>query len=573
MRVRVDGDQHPQLGGPPGLDIVQVGPLRGGVDLDRLAMAPGRLEDLLEVHVVRVSLADEPARRVGQDVHVGVRQCRADPPGHLGLRLLEPRVDGADDEIELGEDVVGVVHGPVGQDIALAARQDPDPGMVLLDGADLLDLGSQLVGGEPARDGGGPAVIGHDDVLVSARAGRLHQRLDAVSAVGRIGVDVEVAADIARLDQPGKLPSERGLDLARVLPKLGRDPREPDRRVHLFLRLAGHALATGIAEDAVLGDLEPLPHGHLADADIVLLGAGEVDERGAEGLGLDHAQVDLDPFAKPRRSLGASSLQHLRDLGQARERVHDLLGLRGGDEDVDVADRFLPAADRSGQTELLDLRHALERPVELFGHGQRAPERHALLALLDHRDALEDVGLGLGLDARQSAELARLGQRLQGGDVADTRFVVEQLRGPGAQTGDVHQLDHAVRDLLVEGVHVLHPARPQVLADLVGEVLADAGDLAQPLLLRDHLDVLAEAFETLAGATVGADAEGIVSADLQEIGHPIEETGDLDVLHAALQFARERLSSSPNCSPPSYRLTKGLFLIQKRQGLSTHASA
>src|SRR5439155_7195794 len=107
-------------------------------------------------------------------------------------------------------------------------------------------------------------------------------------------------------------------------------------------------------------------------------------------------------------------------------------------------------------------------------------------------------------------------------------------------------------------VHVLHPARPQVLADLVGEVLADAGDLAQALLLRDHLDVLAEAFETLAGATVGADAEGIVSADLQEIGHPIEETGDVDVLHAALQLPRGRISPS------------GSLLSYRREGANAH---
>src|SRR6266478_971268 len=59
--------------------------------------------------------------------------------------------------------------------------------------------------------------------------------------------------------------------------------------------------------------------------------------------------------------------------------------------------------------------------------------------------------------------------------------------------------------------------------------------------------------ETLAGATVGADAERILPLDLQEIGDQIEETGDLGVLHAALQLPRGRISSSPTCSLLSYR--------------------
>jgi hypothetical protein len=52
-----------------------------------------------------------------------------------------------------------------------------------------------------------------------------------------------------------------------------------------------------LVTDSVLGDLEPTFHPHLADADVVLLGAGEVDEGGAEALRLHHAEIDLDAFA------------------------------------------------------------------------------------------------------------------------------------------------------------------------------------------------------------------------------------------------------------------------------------
>src|SRR6266545_3558495 len=134
-------------------------------------------------------------------------------------------------------------------------------------------------------------------------------------AVGGIGVGVEVAADVAHLHQPGELAFERGLDLARVLPQLGGDPRKPDRRVHLLLGLACHAPSRRVAEDPVLGDLEPLLHRHLADPDIVLLGASEVREMAVKkGLKISEYGVFSDATGR-------------RVAGKTEEEVYAAIGL------------------------------------------------------------------------------------------------------------------------------------------------------------------------------------------------------------------------------------------------------
>jgi hypothetical protein len=123
------------------------------------------------------------------------------------------------------------------------------------------------------------------------------------------------------------------------------------------------------AEQAVLGELQPLAQGHLADADVVLLGSGEVDERGAEAVGLHHAEVHLDALAVADRALGVALLKDLADVGQRGEGVHYRAGMIGGDQQVDVTDRLAAPADGAGQGNLL---HVARAPQGLH---QAAPDR------------------------------------------------------------------------------------------------------------------------------------------------------------------------------------------------------
>ena len=67
----------------------------------------------------------QPAGRVAEDVDVRALDRAQDPVGHLARVLVERRVDRGDDDIELGQAVVGQVHGAVGPDVALDAGEQP----------------------------------------------------------------------------------------------------------------------------------------------------------------------------------------------------------------------------------------------------------------------------------------------------------------------------------------------------------------------------------------------------------------------------------------------------------------
>ena len=101
---------------------------------------------------------------------------------------------------------------------------------------------------------------------------------------------VQVAAQVRQLDQARRL--EAGLELAAILAQLGLDVRQAEQRVDLLLGLEAVRLAGRVLEDAVLGDVQPLAHRHLAERRVVVLGAGEVLEQVAERLGRDDPQID-----------------------------------------------------------------------------------------------------------------------------------------------------------------------------------------------------------------------------------------------------------------------------------------
>src|SRR5918911_1694561 len=73
--------------------------------------------------------------------------------------------------------------------------------------------------------------------------------------------------------------------------QLRRYPREPEAVVDLLLGGAAERLTGRVVEDPVLGDVQPAPHGALAQADVVRLGAGEVLQHVAELVRGDDLEV------------------------------------------------------------------------------------------------------------------------------------------------------------------------------------------------------------------------------------------------------------------------------------------
>ena len=127
-------------------------------------------------------------------------------------------------------------------------------------------------------------VVGDGDVLVAQRARRFGHLFERRAAVGLGGVHVQVAADVFQFHQLRQAALGRGFDFAAVLAQLRRNPGQPQRLVDPGFGFAGHPRVVLRAEQAVLAELQPHPHGARAQGDVVLLAAGEILHGRAEAF-------------------------------------------------------------------------------------------------------------------------------------------------------------------------------------------------------------------------------------------------------------------------------------------------
>ena len=113
-----------------------------------------------------------------------------------------------------------------------------------------------------------------------------------------------------------------GLDLAAVLAQRRRDERQAQRRVDLLLGLAGDDLAALDLGERVLVQRQPARKRAHAQLDVVPLRAGEVQQRGAELVRRDDAQIDLRAAARDDAGLGVAAAEHAIDDAHRQERLH-----------------------------------------------------------------------------------------------------------------------------------------------------------------------------------------------------------------------------------------------------------
>ena len=194
-------------------------------------------------------------------------------------------MDACHHPVELLEQVLLVVERAVGEDVHLRPGEQPEAalgGAVVV--GDLLDPLAQLIGGDVVAEPVARRVVGHRQVGVAALARRLGHLLERVAPVRERRVAVQVAAQVADLDQLRQLAGRRRGDLAAALAQLGLDVVEPEPRVDLLLGRVARDLARLGLEDAVLRDRQPLLDCPLAQLDVVLGRAGEVLKQVAVGV-------------------------------------------------------------------------------------------------------------------------------------------------------------------------------------------------------------------------------------------------------------------------------------------------
>ena len=165
-----------------------------------------------------LALEQPPAGRMAEHVDPRTLERAQDAVGHLRLILREVRVHRGDDDVELGEAVVGEVEPAVGEDVAFDAgeqRQALEASVQRAHAGGVLER-APLV--EAVGHGQRLAVIGDGDVLVSQPVRGRGHRLEIVLAVGRGRVHVQVAAQI----RDGHEPRQRAGD---ARPRFRRDSR------------------------------------------------------------------------------------------------------------------------------------------------------------------------------------------------------------------------------------------------------------------------------------------------------------------------------------------------------------
>jgi hypothetical protein len=146
-------------------------------------------------------------------------------------------VQARHDPVELGEQLLGQVERAVRQDVHLDPRQEPQAVLLLQRGVQLADarhLRAQPLGVQAQRARAG--VVGDGEVAQAQPLRLLDQLGQGRARVGRVlGVHVEVAAQVALLDQLRQPALLGGLELARPLAQLRRDPRQPHGAEDLLL--------------------------------------------------------------------------------------------------------------------------------------------------------------------------------------------------------------------------------------------------------------------------------------------------------------------------------------------------
>src|SRR5207247_8251022 len=237
----------------------------------------------------------------------------------------------------------------------------------------------------------------------------------------------------------GRAPVARGLELARVLPELGWNIREPEDPVHLRLGFSGDADARLLVEDAVLAHGEPLAPRQLAEPHVVVLRAREVLESGAERVGLDDAQVDPEPLRVAHRRLRVAPSGDLEDRRKRDERLDHACRLGGGHEDVDVFHGLTHPAEGAGDLDPVGAAVGRERLGDARRDLARPGEGRARAAGLPEGDRLENILARLLADARHAEDLARSSERLEPRDGVHAEPVVEQPGGLGTEATDLEE--------------------------------------------------------------------------------------------------------------------------------------
>ena len=194
-------------------------------------------------------------------------------------------------------------------------------------------------------------MVGDADVLPAQRAGGGNHFLQIVVTVRLGRVAMERAADVAFFDERGEFFFGGDLQLAGIFAQFGGDVGIAESCVDFFFR-AGCFFERRLK--SVLAEGEAALFGSLAQVNVVVFIAGEVEEgKGVFFFG-DDAEIGLDAVFQADGGFGGAEGEYFFDPGLMSEPLRDFSGRGRGDDDVEVADGLEFAAGASGELGFFD---------------------------------------------------------------------------------------------------------------------------------------------------------------------------------------------------------------------------
>ena len=265
------------------------------------------------------------------------------------------------------------------------------------------------------------------------------------------------------------------------------------------------------------------------------LGAGEVLHRGAPAFRGHEPQVGLVAAQQADAALGVAMPEHPFDPGQFEERAHQggrlVRGYRRAyREDVDVSARLASSAQAADRHEL-DVGCAFaEVSRELGGNRCRIGQQVTPGVFLPLFERLEDQRFLLRAHAAQlpQAPFPRRGREIV--QRPDVQSRVEQCDRLGPDTLEPKQVED--RGWKFQQEILMESARAALgeLADLPGEVLADAGQLEQ-LFVVEPRDGVGPGANRVGRVPIRPNLERVLAFDLEQVSDLREHSSNRLVIH------------------------------------------
>ena len=291
-------------------------------------------------------------------------------------------------------------------------------------------------------------------------------------------MDVEVSFDVVESYQLGQTVRLGSFDFPSILSQLGCDKVHPQCFIDALLSLSRNPLLS--LEETVLVQLPVLGLGDPPQTDVVVLGPGEVLQRGTEALGVNDTEVrlQLDKSCLHNHArLRGPAHDDLFNTRECGKRFHHLLWFVRGHQNVEVTHRFPHPPSRARHGYPANVALCLQHFDQLFSKRETQSQECPLPRSGEGAETVEYVLLALLAKPSELPDSALPGGLLKFLDARHSELLVQGLHSLRANARDVKELQKTWREFGLEPLQVSYLPGLDIFLDLLGECLPDSREL------------------------------------------------------------------------------------------------